>query len=72
MVFLFLFFRSFVRWWYGRKENESNAHPEQWEIDYLINGEPELRMFYEYHDMGNVWSSLGLKSHVDGCVLLIY
>ena len=61
-----------MRWWYGRKENESNAHPEQWEIDYLINGEPEMRMFYEYHDMGNVWSSLGLKSHVDGCVLLIY
>ena len=46
--------RSLLRWWYGRtrKGAEEDRHPSQWETDYLLNSEHELRMFYEYHDMG--------------------
>ena len=46
--------RSLVRWWYGRslKDTDGNVRPGQWETDYLLNSGYELRMFYEYHDMG--------------------
>lgn len=51
---IFFVVRSLVRWWYGRsrKDTDDNTPLRQWETDYLLNSEPELRMFYEYHDMG--------------------
>ena len=51
-----LFFapRSLKRWWYKKssKATDKSQHPRKWETDYLLNEQPELRMFYEYHDMG--------------------
>ena len=54
-----VWYRSLLRWWYGRshKETTGNKQPRQWETDYLLNSEPELRMFYEYHDMGKLQES---------------
>ena len=51
---VFFVVRSLVRWWYSRslEDTDDNAPLRQWETDYLLNSEPELRMFYEYHDMG--------------------
>ena len=51
---VFFVVRSLLRWWYRRtrKGAEEGTHLSQLEADYLLNSEPELRMFYEYHDMG--------------------
>lgn len=44
---------SLKRWWYKRSNDitDKTGSPRKWETDYLLNVEPDLRMFYEYHDM---------------------
>ncbi|KAK3739467.1 hypothetical protein QZH41_007863, partial [Actinostola sp. cb2023] len=43
-----------VKRWWNRKQQRNlleNGKLDQWEKDYLLNSEPEFRMFYEYHDV---------------------
>ncbi|XP_031563792.1 anoctamin-4-like [Actinia tenebrosa] len=52
-----LFFKFIVpcalKWWHRRAQKDllENDELDQWERDYLLNPEPEFRMFYEYHDI---------------------
>ncbi|XP_046854797.1 anoctamin-4-like isoform X2 [Xenia sp. Carnegie-2017] len=41
--------RSWNKWWY--KPSDENRKLPQWESDYLLNPEPDFRMFYEYLEM---------------------
>ncbi|XP_048576345.1 anoctamin-4 isoform X2 [Nematostella vectensis] len=41
------------RWWNRRSQRNllETGELDRWELDYLLNPEPDFRMFYEYHDM---------------------
>lgn len=52
-LFLSLSIRSLARSWkkWRSRSTEDKKLP-QWESDYILNTEPDFRMFYEYLEMG--------------------
>lgn len=58
-------FSCLTRWWNRKQQTDllQEGTLDQWEKDYLLNAEPEFRMFYEYHDVGKFTGRPAINPH---------
>ena len=61
--FLLLLFRKVISWWKRRqnKDQPDTSNYAQWELDYILTAYPPHGLFYEYLEMGKVFSLTTLQ-----------